>query len=632
MSISNRKTSADSYQVLSERDHIRKRVGMYAGQIAPHAANEYVYDHALKKMVKRVVTYIPALVKIFSEILDNAIDEYKRHPDILSSIRVELASGEITISDNGAGIPVELHSVTNKYIPETVFTNLRAGSNFNDDEERMTIGTNGVGSSIAVILSSSFRVETCDGKNRFVQEYYDGLLDKTEPKIKPYAIHGTRVTFTPDFEYFGIDSLDKDHLDKMMKRVVDVAGCNPDVKFYINGERVLFRSFSDYVATYQDDFIYEGNNDWKVAIACSDADQFEQISFVNAVETYNGGTHVDYVFLQVAAKLRELFKKKHKVDITPGMLKNHMRLFIACDIDKPKFNSQTKDCMVSEVKNFKTSFEVTDKFARKIMDSPIVQSVLDWVLAKEDAARRAELRKLNKDTDKVNPRSIEKLNDASKKGDRSECMIFLSEGDSAATTIKSACKAYKDPTLIGSYPLRGKPLNVCGIDTKRLVANQVFSDMMVAVGLKMGEKVENVSQLRYGKIVLLTDADFDGFHISGLLLNMFKEYWPELLKLGCVYRFVTPTVKVFLKKETLMFMTETDFLNWKKENDGKVQYTSKYYKGLGSSKTNEFMEYVKNMDQHLIPIRYEDVQDFDSLDLAFNHSRADDRKQWLSIA
>lgn len=514
MSISNRKTSAHSYQVLSERDHIRKRVGMYAGQIAPHTAVEYVYDSIAKKMQKREVTYIPALIKIFSEILDNAIDEYKRHPDILSSIRVEFSEKEITISDNGAGIPVEIHPTTGKYVPETVFTNLRAGSNFNDDEERMTIGTNGVGSSIAVILSSVFRVETCDGKNRYIQEYLNGMLDITEPKIKPQAVHGTKITFTPDFEYFGITKLDADHLAKMMKRVIDVAGCNSNVKFYLNGDRIYFQSFKDYVATYQEEFIYDSNDEWKIGVACSSDDTFEQISFVNAVETYNGGTHIDYVFLQIAAKLRELFKKKHKVDITPGMLRNHMRLFISCDIDKPKFNSQTKDCMVSEVKNFKTSFEVTDKFARKIMDSPIVQSVLDWVLAKEDAARRAELRKLNKDTDKVNPRSIEKLNDASKKGDRSECMIFLSEGDSAATAIKSAGKAYKDPTLIGSYPLRGKPLNVCGIDTKRLVANQVFSDMMVAIGLKMGEKVETVEDGKWvtldvnGEIMTVNENDF----------------------------------------------------------------------------------------------------------------------------
>jgi DNA topoisomerase-2 len=465
-------------------------------------------------MVRKDITYVPALIKIFSEILDNSIDEYKRHPDILTSIRVEISATEISIADNGAGIPVEIHPTTQKYVPETVFTNLRAGSNFDDDEERMTIGTNGVGSSIAVILSSSFKVETCDGKNKFTQEYLNGLLEKSEPKIKPYEHHGTKVTFVPDFEYFGIQELDADHIQKMMKRVVDIAGCNPNVKFYLNGERIQFRAFSDYVSTYQEEFIYEPTKEWKVAVACSANDTFEQISFVNSVETYNGGTHVDYVFLQIAAKLRELFKKKHKVDITPGMLKNHVRLFISCDIDKPKFNSQTKDCMVSETKSFGTSFEVTDKFARKIMDSPIVQSVLDWVLAKEDAARRAELRKLNKDTDKVNPRSIEKLNDASKKGDRSECMIFLSEGDSAATAIKSAGKAYKDPTLIGSYPLRGKPLNVCGIDTKRLVANQVFSDMMVAIGLKMGEKVETVEDGKWvtldvnGEIMTVNENDF----------------------------------------------------------------------------------------------------------------------------
>ena len=627
MTIKNRKTSAESYQVLSERDHIRKRVGMYAGQIAPHISSEYVFNVDSQKMEKRELTYIPALVKIFSEILDNSIDEFKRHPEILDTIKVEISESEISISDNGAGIPVEIHPATGKYVPETVFTNLRAGSNFNDDEERMTIGTNGVGSSIAVILSSTFKVDTCDGKKRFVQEYLNGLLEKTEPKIKAHDKHGTKVVFTPDFEYFGIESLSADHISKMIKRVVDVAGCNPSIKFYVNGEKINFKSFSSYVEAYQDEYVYDENENWKVGIAHSGQDTFEQISFVNSVETYNGGNHVEYVYSQVANKLREFFKKKHKIDVTPGMIKNHIRLFISCNIDKPKFNSQTKECMVSEVKNFGTTFTVSDKMIAKLVKSPVIQSVLDWVQAKEDAANRAKERELNKDLNKANLRKITKFTDATEKEKRNECMLFICEGDSASNAILSA----RTP-MIGCYPLKGKPINAMGTDVKKLMENKEFVDLLAITGLKIGKKVNDISELRFGKIVSCTDADADGQHIFGLLSALIKKFWPELLEMGVFHKFVTPIMKVQIGKTEKLFYSLNEFSKWADENKDK-RYSVRYLKGLGSSTAKDFEGYFNNMDKHLVQIQIQDSSDYDIIDLVFGkeNGAADKRKEWLQL-
>jgi len=627
MTLKNRKTSAESYQVLSERDHIRKRVGMYAGQIAPHTGDEYVFNLESKKMEKRSITYVPALIKIFSEILDNSIDEFKRHPEILDTIRVDISETEISISDNGAGIPVELHPVTGTYVPETVFTNLRAGSNFNDDEERMTIGTNGVGSSIAVILSSFFKVDTCDGKKRFSQEYLNGLLEKTDPKIKAHDKHGTKVTFVPDFEYFSIKNLNQDHIQKMIKRVVDVAGCNPSVKFYINGERLNFKSFTSYIEAYQDEYVYEENENWQVGIAHSGQDTFEQISFVNSVETYNGGNHVEYVYSQVANKLREFFKKKHKIDVTPGMIKNHIRLFISCNIDKPKFNSQTKDCMVSEVKNFGTTFTVSDKMIAKLVKSPVIQSVLDWVQAKEDAANRAKERELNKDLNKANLRKITKFTDATEKEKRNECMLFICEGDSASNAILSA----RTP-LIGCYPLKGKPINAMGTDVKKLMENKEFVDLLAITGLKIGKKVNDISELRFGKIVSCTDADADGQHIFGLLSALIKKFWPELLAMGVFHKFVTPIMKVQIGKTEKLFYSLNEFSKWAEENKDK-RYSVRYLKGLGSSTAKDFEGYFNNMDKHLVQIQVQDSSDYDIIDLVFGkeNGAADKRKEWLQL-
>lgn len=627
MTLKNRKTSAESYQVLSERDHIRKRVGMYAGQIAPHSGDEYIFNLESKKMEKRSITYIPALIKIFSEILDNSIDEFKRHSEILDTIKVDISETEISISDNGAGIPVELHPVTGTYVPETVFTNLRAGSNFNDDEERMTIGTNGVGSSIAVILSSFFKVDTCDGKKRFTQEYLNGLLEKTDPKVRAHDKHGTKVTFVPDFEYFNIKNLDVDHIQKMIKRVVDVAGCNPSVKFYINGERLNFKSFTSYIEAYQEEYVYEENENWQVGIAHSGQDTFEQISFVNSVETYNGGNHVEYVYSQVANKLREFFKKKHKIDVTPGMIKNHIRLFISCNIDKPKFNSQTKDCMVSEVKNFGTTFTVTDKMIAKLVKSPVIQSVLDWVQAKEDAANRAKERELNKDLNKANLRKITKFTDATEKEKRDECMLFICEGDSASNAILSA----RTP-LIGCYPLKGKPINAMGTDVKKLMENKEFVDLLAITGLKIGKKVKDLSELRFGKIVSCTDADADGQHIFGLLSALIKKFWPELLEMGVFHKFVTPIMKVQIGKTEKLFYSLNEFSKWAEENKDK-RYNVRYLKGLGSSTAKDFEGYFNNMDKHLVQIQVQDSSDYDIIDLVFGkeNGAADKRKEWLQL-
>jgi DNA topoisomerase-2 len=267
---------AQTYQVLDEIDHIRKRTGMYAGSTSVETSLQWVYDIETKKMAQREISVIPAFVKIFSEILDNAIDESRRAPDVLDSIRVAIEDdGSISITDNGRGIPVEIHPDTQKYVAETVFSNLRAGSNFNDEEDQQLIGTNGVGSTLTNVLSTSFKIESCDGKKLFRQEFFEGMRERTEPKITPHDKHYTKITFTPDYEFFKLKGLDEDHKLRMIKKVVDAAATNAKVKFYVNGERIMTRAFDDYIAMYADEYVYDDTTNWKVGISKSDG--FEQI-------------------------------------------------------------------------------------------------------------------------------------------------------------------------------------------------------------------------------------------------------------------------------------------------------------------------------------------------------------------
>ncbi len=197
------KKITQTYQVLDEIEHIRKRTGMYAGSVAEQASTEWVYNLETKRMEKQEISYIPALVKIFSEILDNSIDESRRAPEVLDTIRVSFEEdGTITVQDNGRGIPVEVHPQTGQYIAETVFSNLRAGSNFNDDEDAQLIGTNGVGSTITSVLSSYFKIESCDGKRVFRQEFKNGLRERGNPSVKDDDRNRTKITFTPDYAFF----------------------------------------------------------------------------------------------------------------------------------------------------------------------------------------------------------------------------------------------------------------------------------------------------------------------------------------------------------------------------------------------------------------------------------------------
>ena len=623
------KQITQTYAVLDEIEHVRKRTGMYAGSTELQTSNEWVYDPADKKMVKRTVAYIPALVKIFSEILDNAIDESRRAPDKLDTIRVEFdQDGTISVQDNGRGIPVQVHPQTGRYVAETVFSNLRAGSNFNDDEDQQLIGTNGVGSTLTNILSTSFKIESCDGKNLFRQEFRDGMRTRGEPKITADTKNRTKITFCPDYAFFKLEGLSADHALKMAKKVVDAAACNPHVKFYVNGDRIQVHDFGDYIALYSDEYVYDDNTDWKVGISHSDG--FEAVSFVNSVETYQGGTHIWYVMDQITDRLREYLKKKYKVEVKPADVRNHMRVYISANVNRPKFSSQTKENMISQPSTYKTSWAVPDKFINKLIKSPIIQSVLDWAEAKNKAEELAELRKNSKNLAKASAKRIEKFTDAVEKKDRHLCECYFTEGDSARSSIQNARGKNQ---LIGSFSLRGKPLNVYDCETKEIIEPRKNGDLpelaniMVATGLQFGVPVNNINQLRFGKLVVLSDQDLDGFHITSLLLSFWAKYWPEIFKLGAVYRMNTPLyIAKTSKGDVFEFFTEEEYQTWAKTAP---KHKADYYKGLGGFDTETFERFLQNREKYLVQITALEAKDLAKFELAFSNTEQDSRKVWL---
>ena len=420
-----KKTIEEKYKKLSDKSHVLRRPGMYIGSIVRSKSNKYILDD-YSNMINSEVDYIPGFIKLFDEILMNSIDESKRNPKLNKiSVTLDRKLNKISIWDNG-GIPVVKHSEYDDWLPSILFSTPKMGSNFDDSESREGGGLNGVGSFLVNVFSTEFKISTCDGKNKFTQTFTNNMRNRTEPVITKSKINHTEISFIPDYEKFGLTNLDDDHYKMIEKRVYDIAACNNKVKIYLNEKLINFNSFDDYIKLYKDEFFSESSKDgkWSIGVAHSN-NGFQQVSFVNSTETYDGGSHVDYIVNQIVTQLREFFNKKHKVDIKPSEIKNHIFLFINSTVINPSFSSQTKEKLITEIKDFGFTFEVSDKLIKSILNSEIVSSILDWIERKKIAEESKLQRDLKK---KLSKTKVDKLIDAKGK-DRWKCSLAIFEGD-----------------------------------------------------------------------------------------------------------------------------------------------------------------------------------------------------------
>ena len=573
------------FKKLDDISHVILRPGMYIGSIKPHTANKWIVEEG--KMTQREITYNPGFLKIFDEIVTNSVDESKREGSKLNTVKIDLdrKTNKVTIWDNG-GIPVVKNTEHDEWIPEMVFSNLKAGSNFDDTEERSWAGTNGVGSTLTNIYSKEFKISTCDGKNSFIQTFSNNMRERTQPVVKKAKANHTEISYITDLEKFGLTEIDEDHYKMIEKRIYDIAACNTGLKIYFNDNLININSFEDYIKLYTEEYFYEFKKDktWSLGIALSQ-NGFQQVSFANTTETYDGGTHVDYVMNQIIVSLREFFLKKHKVDIKPSELKQHMFLFLDATVINPSFSSQTKEKLITEVKEFGTTFEVSAKLIQSILKSEIVNSILDWIQQKKNAEDSKLQRDLNKKLTKI---KVEKLIDAKGK-DRWKYSIGLFEGDSAI----SAFRKYRTPETMGAFALKGKFVNVSEITNQKLVQNDEAVNLMASIGLKLGQEID-VRNLRYGRVLIFTDADMDGNAISALLINFFYKYWPDMFERKMIYKVETPIVVAIPKAKTkkkVLFYTQNEYNIWAEQNDLK-QFEIKYKKGLAALVDDEYDDII----------------------------------------
>jgi len=574
----------EKYRKLDDIEHVLLRAGMYVGSTVPHEKEMFLPNED-QVFEMQGITYNPAFLKIFDEIISNSVDEHRRNPRLNRiSVIVDTKKNSITVKDNG-GIPVVVHTEYDQWVPEMIFSNLKAGSNFNDNEERLVAGTNGVGSTLTNIFSKKFRVVTFDGSKKFSQTFFNNMRDREEPEISSHKGSGfTEISFVPDVSRFmGMEGIDETHVLMMKKRCIDLAACNPGLSISFNGETFKFPTFKNYCELYADIIAFDKQDRWQVGFAVSSG-SFNQVSFVNSVETIDGGSHVDSVISSVVDWLREKIRKKHKIDLRPSEIKNHISVFVQADIVNPAFSSQTKEKLITESKDFGSKFEPSTSLLRKLFESEIIQRILDWADQKKRAEERRQLRALNKGVVKG---KVVKLIDAKARTSREDCSICLFEGDSAS----SAFRKFRDPMRQGGFPLRGKFINVSDSPISKVIQNAEVRDLLTAIGLQIGEEP---SGLRYGKILIYADADPDGDSIAGLLINFFGRYWPELFDQERVFRVMTPLVVVEKGKERFSFYTTSDFEEWHSKTRDLKKWNISDKKGLAALEDVDYQEIIQN--------------------------------------
>uniref|UniRef100_A0A3B3YVQ5 DNA topoisomerase 2 n=1 Tax=Poecilia mexicana TaxID=48701 RepID=A0A3B3YVQ5_9TELE len=633
------------YQKKTQLEHILLRPDTYIGSVEPVSQQMWVYDEGVG-LNCRDVTFVPGLYKIFDEILVNAADNKQRDKS-MSCIRVniDVENNTISVWNNGKGIPVVEHKVEKVYVPALIFGQLLTSSNYDDDEKKVTGGRNGYGAKLCNIFSTKFTVETAckESKKVFKQTWYDNMGRAGDASIKPFeGEEYTCITFRPDLAKFKMSILDKDTVALMTRRAYDIAGSSKGVKVFFNSKRLPVSGFRSYVDMYVKDKVDElgsplsvvhevVNERWEVCLTMSEKG-FQQVSFVNSIATTKGGRHIDYVADQVVGKLIEVVKKKNKAGVTvkPFQVKNHMWLFVNCLIENPTFDSQTKENMTLQQKKFGSTCPLGDKFIKQATGCGIVESIMNWVKFKA----QSQLNKKCSAVKHTKIKGVPKLDDANDAGGKNSigCTLILTEGDSAKTLAVSGLGVVGRDRF-GVFPLRGKMLNVREASHKQIMENAEINNIIKILGLQYKKNYsdpESLKTLRYGKIMIMTDQDQDGSHIKGLLINFIHHNWPSLLRHNFLEEFITPIIKVSFKKSQLSFYSIPEFNAWKESQPNHRSWKIKYYKGLGTSTSQEAKEYFLDMQRHRIPFKYSGPADDEAITLAFSKKKVDERKEWLT--
>ena len=564
------KNSYDESKIktLSSLEHIRLRTGMYIGRLGDGSNPD------------------DGIYILLKEVIDNAVDEYiMGYGD---TIEIEVKDGTVKVRDYGRGIPlgkvVECVSVIN------------TGAKYNDDVFQFSVGLNGVGTKAVNALSSHFRVVAIRSGQFAEALFKQGILqNERKGKLKDAQRDGTYVEFIPDKDIFGDYQFNLEFIDR---RIWNYAYLNTGLTLHFNGQS--YRSEQGLLDLLNEETgnetiypvgYYKGE---RLEFAFTHTNNYgeEYFSFVNGQYTSDGGTHLSAFKEGFLKGIQAYFKKDYKSeDVREGTT-----AAIAVKLKSPVFESQTKN-------------KLGNSDLRPWIVQETKSAVEDWLHKNTEAAKQLELKivtneKLRTELNVVKKEAreaakkialkIPKLKDCKYhledgvKGEDST--IFITEGDSAAGSMVSS----RDVMTQAIFALRGKPENIYGKKRTAIYKNEELYNMMMALGIE-----NDVSGLRYAKIVIATDADFDGFHIRNLLLTFFLSFFEELVTNGHVYILETPLFRVRNKKETRYCYSERERDEAVKALGSGCEVTR--FKGLGEISPKEFGQFI-GKDMRLVPV------------------------------
>uniref|UniRef100_A0A7S3EQK6 DNA topoisomerase 2 n=1 Tax=Rhodosorus marinus TaxID=101924 RepID=A0A7S3EQK6_9RHOD len=638
------------YRKLSPVEHVLMRPEVYLGTVQPVTRMMWFPKKLAGdwRVLPSEVKLVPAFAKIFDEIIVNAADNYQRDQSTSRiDVTVDPELNLIKISNDGRGPPVMVHRHEQVYIPEMIFGTLLTGSNFGDSlGERTTAGRHGYGAKLTNIMSTEFTVHTSDPNRRktFSQSFYNNMRDRNSPVIEEGIglQSSTTVEFRPDLVRFGMQSLDRDAVDFMRKRTWDIAACLADegVQVTFNGERIPFTSFRDYAAMHGSEpvsdssLVFGSGKRFQYGMRILREDErspmvgVQQVSFVNSVATYRGGSHVQLVLEKVLKAAGAAPEDR----VSNAIVRGNVLLFAKATLDKPSFESQSKEMLTTKLDEARDKLKMAARFIPDVTRQSGLVELLARAVENNSWKNLQATAKTNKKDRKH--LLVPKLEDALKAGKGDPCTLIVTEGDSAKA-LAMAGLAVIGRDSYGVYPLRGKMLNVRDQTTKTVAKNEELTNIVRVLGLKYGadySKPQERATLRYHKIMLMTDQDHDGHHIKALMMNFFHHFWPELLQSNTFFEtFSTPIVKaIHPKLGVTPFYDLKTVEEYKKTLDPATLEgtTFKYYKGLGTSTREEGQEYFRDIDNHRSAFKWTEGTS-DLIDMVFRRDRTQERKDWL---
>lgn len=597
--MSNEQEIKDEHKVFETvEEQALHRPGMWVGSRKSQLRQLAIF--ADEQFKDTEVEIIPAVAKLVEEVIVNSADEHVRTKDgklrgwTLDKIKIKLdETGKLSVWDNG-GITSQLHS-TGMYPVELIFGKLFSSSNYDDTEARATVGTNGVGASLTNLFSKEFKVTSADGKNQVQISWSDNKNNRTEPVITKSKEHFTLIEAHLDIARFDIESIPFGIMKYIERMSIILAASYPGLEVEFNGDSYKFSSFLEYAKLYGfTDLFGEKNESWEVYVAPTYGAEPRRYAIVNGAEC-NDGTHIKHLDMLVRWHVGQALKKAKIDNVTAQMIQSSYHAIVNITIDKPEYSSQSKTELTNEIFKIgkdgkKTNLTRTAKFVEQLENGPIAKYVIEQAKEKDAFLNSKELAKKAKELSKKSAKTIRKLIDAgeSSKAKRKDCELWIFEGASAGSGFRANSK----PMIQGCYLLKGKCKNSLGMSTLAVMGNQEFADITVALGLDP-RKPHDLSGLRYGKVVISTDMDYDGHSIFGQILTFFAIHYPAMLEAGMIYRAMSPIYKATKAKQTLYFYSYEEFDKWSASKDSKG-YEITYFKGLGSLEKSDYATMLKD--------------------------------------